>query len=305
MRAKFLATLAGSFALAKSSLAINIISSNDDGWAEVNIRSFFDSLSDAGHSVVVSAPAENQSGKGSSQGTPTTLDEPCEFNSCPAGSPAVGHNESEPRLNYVNSYPATAMKYGINSIGPKFFDGPPDLAVAGPNVGNNIGIAVYFSGTAGAATYAAHHDGIPAIAFSGATGSQTGWNESSSYPHYSQVYADAATNFTNLLVGTGTPYLPNDIWLNVNFPSVSDSKCASSEEISFVLSRIHVAIPLITPDDVTTCGGSRLPSEIGVSIASGCYASVSVGMAGTKEDANATMQGAVLKKLSDVFTCLP
>ena len=154
MRAKFLATLAGSFALAKSSLAINIISSNDDGWAEVNIRSFFDSLSDAGHSVVVSAPAENQSGKGllifhsclvllwlinynwtcSSQGTPTTLDEPCEFNSCPAGSPAVGHNESEPRLNYVNSYPATAMKYGINSIGPKFFDGPPDLAVAGPNV---------------------------------------------------------------------------------------------------------------------------------------------------------------------------
>lgn len=66
-----------------------------------------------------------------------------------------------------------------------------------------------------------------------------------------------------------------------------------------------MAIPLITPDDVTTCGGSRLPSEIGVSIASGCYASVSVGMAGTKEDANATMQGAVLKKLSDVFTCLP
>lgn len=27
------------------------------------------------------------------------------------------------------------MKYGINSIGPKFFDGAaPDLAVAGPNV---------------------------------------------------------------------------------------------------------------------------------------------------------------------------
>jgi hypothetical protein len=26
------------------------------------------------------------------------------------------------------------MKYGINSIGPQFFDGTPDLAVAGPNV---------------------------------------------------------------------------------------------------------------------------------------------------------------------------
>lgn len=26
------------------------------------------------------------------------------------------------------------MKYGINSIGPKFFNGAPDLAVTGPNV---------------------------------------------------------------------------------------------------------------------------------------------------------------------------
>jgi hypothetical protein len=71
---------------------------------------------------------------GSSQKTPTALTEACEFNSCPSGSPAVGHNASEPRLNYVNSYPATSMKYGINSIGPQFFDGVPDLAVAGPNV---------------------------------------------------------------------------------------------------------------------------------------------------------------------------
>lgn len=44
--------------------AINIISSNDDGWAEVNIRALFDSLGEAGHSVLVSAPAENQSGMG-------------------------------------------------------------------------------------------------------------------------------------------------------------------------------------------------------------------------------------------------
>lgn len=72
-----------------------------------------------------------------------------------------------------------------------------------------------------------------------------------------------------------------------------------------MLSRIHVAIPLITPDDVTTCGSSRLPSEIAVSLTSGCYASVSVGVADTKGDANATMQGVVLKKLSTLLTCLP
>lgn len=45
--------------------AINIVSSNDDGWAEINIRQFYKALTAAGHSVVVSAPAENQSGKGS------------------------------------------------------------------------------------------------------------------------------------------------------------------------------------------------------------------------------------------------
>lgn len=80
-------------------------------------------------------------------------------------------------------------------------------------VGSNIGLAVYFSGTAGAATYAAHYAGIPAIAFSGASGSQTAWNASSSYPNYSQVYADAATNLTNHLVAAGKPYLPDDVSL--------------------------------------------------------------------------------------------
>jgi hypothetical protein len=65
MRVNALPALVGSLALAKSSLAVNIISSNDDGWAEVNIRAFFDSLTAADHSVVVSAPAQNESGKGS------------------------------------------------------------------------------------------------------------------------------------------------------------------------------------------------------------------------------------------------
>ncbi|KAJ5354929.1 hypothetical protein N7541_005973 [Penicillium brevicompactum] len=253
--------------------AVNIVSSNDDGWAEVNIRALFESLGDAGHSVVVSAPAENQSGTGSRQETPSTLTEPCEFDSCPSGSPAVGYNASEPRLGYVNSYPATSMKYGIESR------------------------------TAGAATYAAHTAGIPGIAFSGASGSQTSWN--ASRPHYSDVYAELATNLTNQVVAAGKPYLPDDIWLNVNFGKVSDSECTDPEDFSFVLSRIHVAVPLITPDDVTTCGSSRLPSEIEVSLASGCHASVSVGLAGSKNDANATMQGVVLKKLGDFLTCLP
>ena len=57
------------FPLAAS--AVNIISSNDDGWAEANIRAFFESLQAADHSVVVSAPAENQSGKSMSTVIPS------------------------------------------------------------------------------------------------------------------------------------------------------------------------------------------------------------------------------------------
>ena len=90
----------------------------------------------------------------------------------------------------------------------------------------------------------------------------------------------------------------------MNFGAVSSS-CQTAADFSFVLSRIHVAIPLITADDVTTCGSSRLPSEIAVALTSGCYASVSVGLASTKGDANATMQGVVLKKLNNILTCLP
>ncbi|OOQ84735.1 5'/3'-nucleotidase SurE family protein [Penicillium brasilianum] len=304
MQFNTIAALVASLSVARSTNAIDIISSNDDGWAEANIRALYDTLTAGGHSVVVAAPAENQSGTGSSQATPTVLTEACEFNSCPSGSPAVGYNASEPRLNYVNSYPATSMKYGIDSIGPKFFDGAPDLAVAGPNVGSNIGLEVLLSGTVGATTYAAYNAGIPAIAFSGSTGSQTAWNASATYPVYSQVYADLALNVTDTLIASGVPYLPNDIWLNVNFGAVSSS-CQTAEDFSFVLSRIHVAIPLITPDDVTTCGGSRLPSELAIALASGCYASISVGVASTKGDANATMQGVVLNKLSNILTCLP
>ncbi|KAJ5695232.1 hypothetical protein N7536_005644 [Penicillium majusculum] len=288
------------FPLAAS--AVNIISSNDDGWAEANIRALFDSLGAADHSVVVSAPAENQSGRGSKEGEPTVLDEPCEFNSCPSGSPAVGFNASQPRLGYVNSYPVTSIQYGINTSGPKFFNGAPDLAVTGPNVGNNIGLTVFISGTVGAATYAAKND-IPAIAFSGASGSSTSWD--SSRPHYSEVYADLATNLTNQVVAAGKPYLPKDIWLNVNFGKVSD-ECASPADFSFVLSRIHTAVPLVSGDDVTTCGDeARLPTELKVSLASGCYASVSVGVADSKRDASADIQGVVLKKLGNLLTCLP
>lgn len=43
---------------------VRIVQGNDDGWAEINLRTFFDVLNSAGHQVVLSGPAENQSGTG-------------------------------------------------------------------------------------------------------------------------------------------------------------------------------------------------------------------------------------------------
>ena len=54
----------------------------------------------------------------------------------------------------MNSYPVTAIRYGIETLSPKFFGGAPDIAVTGPNVGSNLGVVVLASGTVGAATEA-------------------------------------------------------------------------------------------------------------------------------------------------------
>jgi len=53
-------------ALHAAARAANIVLSNDDGWAEINIRTLFNVLTAAGENVVLSAPAENQSGTGMS-----------------------------------------------------------------------------------------------------------------------------------------------------------------------------------------------------------------------------------------------
>lgn len=42
----------------------NVVLSNDDGWAEINVRTFYRFLTNAGNSVVLSAPADNESGTG-------------------------------------------------------------------------------------------------------------------------------------------------------------------------------------------------------------------------------------------------
>lgn len=238
---------------------------------------------------------------GSLDVAPTPRTSPCEFDSCPADSPAVGADPKNPRLEYVNSYPVTSIKNGINSLAPRFFNGSkPDLAVTGFNVGANLGLTTQISGTVGAAVQAIK-EGVPAIAFSGTTGTQISYTDKT--PLYAQIYADLSTNITMALIDSGKPYLPNDVWLNVNFPAVSDDTCNKVSDFKFVLSRINVAF--LSPDDVETCGTNRLPTERSVvTNTQGCYVSISPGDE-HKLTADVDSQAVVLKKLGHMLSCLP
>ena len=242
---------------------------------------------------------------GSSDAEAAPRGTPCEFNSCPAGSPAEGFNATNPDLNYVNSFPVTSMKYGINTLAPASFESLPEITVAGPNVGGNLGlVAVQFSGTVGAATYAAGTANIPAIAFSGQSGTPTAWDASP--PSYSQIYADLATNITNLIIDGGAPYLPTGTFLNVNFPDAGDgTSCTNIEQFKFILSRIVPLVSLLPPSDVEQCGTSRLPSESSVIERNDCYVSISVGDASNKLDSGVNDQTFVRDRLRKYLSCLP
>jgi len=286
--------------LLSSSRAVNVVLSNDDGWAEKNIRVFYSTLQAAGFNIVLSAPAENESGTGSSDATATAVGTSgCEFSSCPGGGPAEGFNASNTRFNYVNSFPVTSMRYGIQTVAPKFFGGAPDIAVAGFNVGANLGSTTLISGTVGAATEASK-EGIPAIAFSGTAGSQVAYTTATQV--YQTVYAQLSTNVTSTLVAGGKPYLAPSIWLNVNFPTVSSTTCGTAAQFKFALSRINAATAS-TPPDVSLCGTTRLPTESSVVARSGCWASISVGNATTKDDVTAAQQQVVLTRISSILSC--
>ncbi|KAH8673543.1 survival protein sure-likephosphatase/nucleotidase-like protein [Xylariales sp. PMI_506] len=282
-------------------LGARVLQSNDDGWAELYLRSLNEALNDAGHDVVLSAPADNKSGTGSRDEVPTPRREPCQYNSCSAGSGPVGSNVTDSRLNWVNSFPVTSVKYGLETVGPRIWDGQfPDLVVSGPNVGGNLWLQLPFSGTVGVAVYAASTAKVPSIAFSGASGGNLPW-DTSPVPTRSKVYAQLATNLTNALLASGSPYLPENVWLNVNFPRV-EGDCTESRDFTWILSRSSPGY--FSERDVKHCGRTRLPTETEVQVRGGCRISVSMGDALATSTAPRDKQEVVLSKIRHLLTCL-
>ncbi|PPQ70361.1 LOW QUALITY PROTEIN: hypothetical protein CVT26_013795, partial [Gymnopilus dilepis] len=272
--------------------ATRIVLTNDDGWATAQIRAQYDMLWAAGYEVILSAPALDKSGTGSSSTTPTPLTTPCEFDTCPVGSPAVGSDSFDPNINYVNAYPVDAARYGIQTLSPQIFGSSPDLVISGANIGANLGLAVFFSGTIGAASEAVK-EGIPSVAFSGVSGSQVSYTTLTTDPTAEStvaatIYTELITKFISVLLSDPGPILPPGISLNVNFASITS--CPSASSYKFVLTRI---LPTLLSTDVDTCGSRKLPTETNA-ISQGCIATVSVFNANTKLDADSTVQAAIV-----------
>jgi len=293
----------------KKTKKTNILVTNDDGWAVAQIRSEFDALDATGlFNLILSCPAVNKSGTGNTTAVPTVLTAPCEFDSCPAGAPAVGFNATDPRLNYVNAFPVDAARFGIETLAPKFFNGQkPDFVVSGSNVGNNLGPGITGSGTCRAAAEAVML-GVPAVAFSGSTAGAVSYTTLESDPTSPVILAAETYNvLTVKLVETllssthpGQNIVPPGAVVNVNYPSTTN--CSDATDFKWVFTRLAPATN--TTVDVETCKNHKVLTDESTAIrVPGCWVTVSVYDAVNIKDVDARTQAAVLHKLRPILSC--
>ena len=125
-----------------------ILFSNDDGYDAPGLQALIHAFAGYGD-IYVAAPAQNQSGKGHS----ITIADAILVRRRSADGAAVAFA--------IEATPATSVRVGLEQLVPR----RPDLVISGINRGENLGMAVYLSGTLGAAREAVFSR-IPAIAVS-------------------------------------------------------------------------------------------------------------------------------------------
>jgi len=137
---------------------LRILVTNDDGVAAAGIDAVVEALRvNPDNEIVVSAPAENQSGSGD-RTTPTPPPLQATTTTTASGYPATA----------VEGYPADSVNYALDNLYP---DAPPHVVLSGINEGQNVGniseagVLSQISGTVGAAKTAACRD-VPALASS-------------------------------------------------------------------------------------------------------------------------------------------
>lgn len=204
--------------------ALDILLTNDDGFETANLRALQQRLVAAGHTVLVSAPTQNNSGTGGAMRflrPITPLAQDTRYGAVKAGAPGVGVDPADADVHYVDGTPVMALLYGLDVLTVRRWGRAPDLVISGPNEGANLGIINNSSGTFNNALYAINR-GVPAIAVSyGGTGSRSyaGLNEDA----VEYRVADLVVTVIDRLVaaaGDNAPLLPPGVGLNVNIPEL-------------------------------------------------------------------------------------
>ena len=286
-----------------SSIALNIIVNNDDGFGSANIRELYRLLNAAGHNAWIVAPVSNQSGKGGTAvyTTEANLTAPSEYGLIPKGAPSFGTDPNDSHIWYYNGTPATCTFFALDYVVPNYWNGiKPDLLLSGPNFGTNLGPFLYtLSGTIGA-TYAAVERSLPAIAFSGGNGGQRSYKEinqttPSGHPDPATIDAQLSVSLVDQLAeqGNKSQLLPFGYGLSVNYPEITSLKNADCVDPPFIQTRMTGGAEVDTavydpatglfsygsifPAGVNACinGDCSLPGETTV-VNSGCFSSVSV-----------------------------
>ncbi len=243
-------TTASSTTTSAAAKELTILVSNDDGVGAEGIDVLVRALQQMPDtSVLVAAPAENQSG---TAGTTT-----------PGGAPAtpttmLGGTEA----TAVAGYPADSVAWALDGG----FAETPQLVVSGINSGQNVGSFIELSGTVGAARLAASR-GIPALAVS------AGLNDTAGFEEAAKLAVAWIEEHRDAILDGSMATTPASV-TNLNVPG------CSTGSVRGVLEVPASAEPPTSLDPVA-CGGpepSPPPADDVAAIASGWASLSEVGM---------------------------
>ena len=222
----FVAAGASAVSAPASANGLNILLTNDDGYGSYGITAMQAALGGAGHTVYISAPATEQSGKSGSANT--------DFGAIIDFTEEVAGEKWS-----VEGTPADSVSAGLFGLTPDVLpEGEViDLVVSGVNDGENISRFVNISGTVGAAMFALRR-GYSVIAVSAGQdipgrrqlgdcfdppGSCTGQEIGAIFQAIQLNAEEAADNAAALTVAVidelGEEGIPDGLGLNINVPS--------------------------------------------------------------------------------------
>jgi 5'-nucleotidase len=268
--------------------ALNILLCNDDGLSAANLRALQLKLSDAGHQVLVAAPADNQSGRGGYiaflQPVPplTGNERAAKALGLAAGMPGVGQDPLDSNAHFVNGTPVAACLYGIDVLAPSKWGAAPDLLISGPNEGNNTGHINASSGTFNNLLYAINR-GLPAMAVSDAATAQVNWTATLAPTSRSFEVADIVVRLIDEVLDAkprhrgsrahaGMALMPKGMGLNVNIPAFG---AGAGPTLPFIATHIGVATAYapafyarLSDSAIAAASGVNVPQP-GISLGSG------------------------------------